>query len=89
MHEEDGMPGEFHPGGEGWKPVVMGQVSGDLVPPHPEPPEATEDELTLAALTDPADVSRQEAGTHPTVWRVLILILIAVAALSMVFIYAR
>jgi len=36
-----------------WKPVIMGQVSGDLLPPHPGAPEATEDELTQAALSDP------------------------------------
>lgn len=72
-----------------WKPVIMGQVSGDLLPPHPGAPEASEDELTQAALSDPADVAYEEPDPHPTFWRVLVIVLIAVGALSVVFRFAR
>jgi len=74
---------------DAWMPVVMGQAVRGFVPPHPEPPEALEDELTLAALSDPCDVRQQEEDARPTFWRVLVLVLIAVAALSIVFRFAR
>lgn len=72
-----------------WRPVIMGQIAGDLLPPHPEPPEATEDELTRAALTDPDGLVEPEPDPKPTFWRVLVVILIAVGALSIVFRFAR
>ncbi|BDU78885.1 hypothetical protein [Mesoterricola sediminis] len=74
---------------EAWKPVVMGQLSGGLIPPHPEPPEADEDELTRAALEDPAAQAGHPADAPPTVWRLVFIILVAVAALSIVFRLAR
>jgi len=88
--EESRLPEEEAPGpvpvaGDAWKPVVMGQVSGDLFPRHPEPPEAPLDELTEAALNDPANVAHQEGDSAPTFWRVLVVVLIAVAALAIVF----
>ena len=89
--DEQGMDPEEapRPDPEAWKPVVMGQLSGDLIPPHPEPPEAPEDELTEAALSDPMNVAYQEEDPHPTFWRVLVLVCIAVGALSIVFRFAR
>jgi hypothetical protein len=48
-----------------------------------EPPE--EDELTQAALSDPASVHEAEPDPHPTFWRVLVVVGIALAALSVVF----
>ena len=92
MEEEQQVPEarQPHPGErDGWMPVVMGQVCQELVPRRPEPPEATEDELTLAALADPADVAHQEGDPRPTFWRVLVLVFIAVGALSIVFHFAR
>jgi hypothetical protein len=71
---------------EAWKLVYFGQISRDLVPYHPEPPEAPEDELTRAALEDPDSVTRGEAEPiGPTLWRVLAVIAIAVGALALVF----
>jgi hypothetical protein len=71
---------------EAWKLVYFGQISRDLVPYHPEPPEAPEDELTRAALEDPDSVTRGEAEpVGPTLWRVLAVIAIAVGALALVF----
>ncbi|GEM_PF-3589984 len=46
-------------------------------------------ELTEAAMSDPADVTNQESDPHPTFWRVVVLVLVAVAALSVVFGFAR
>lgn len=79
-----------HPEAPGdWRPVIMGQISGALVPPHPEPPEASEDDLTQAAMSDPDGLVEQEPDPHPTFWRVLVVVLIAVGALSVVFRFAR
>ena len=72
-----------------WRPVIMGQISGELLPPHPGPPEAPEDELTQAALSDPDGLYEQEPDSKPTFWRVLVVVLIAVGALSIVFRFAR
>jgi hypothetical protein len=71
---------------DAWKLVYFGQLSRDLVPYHPDPPEAPEDELTQAALSDPDGVTRGETETSgPTFWRVLAVVAIAIAALAMVF----
>jgi hypothetical protein len=72
---------------DAWKLVYFGQLSRDLVPYHPDPPEAPEDELTRAALSDPDSVSRGETGaeTGPTFWRVLVVVAVAVGALALVF----
>ena len=92
MNEPNPTPGEDGPRPtppDAWKDVVMGQVSHPLVAPHPEPAEAGEDELTQAAMADPADVAHQEGDPRPTFWRVLVVVLIAVAALAVVFGFAR
>jgi hypothetical protein len=74
------------PDRDAWKTVYFGQLSRDLVPYHPEPPEAPEDELTQAALEDPDSVTRGEAPhTPPTLWRLLAVVTLAVTALALVF----
>jgi hypothetical protein len=79
-------PGPLAKDQDAWKLVYFGQISRDLVPYHPEPPEATEDELTRAALEDPDSVTRGEPGpVGPTLWRVLAVFAIAVGALALVF----
>jgi hypothetical protein len=71
---------------DAWKLVYFGQLSRDLVPYHPDPPEAPEDELTQAALSDPDSVTRGEtATTGPTFWRVLTVVAIAIGSLALVF----
>ncbi len=50
-----------------------------------EPPETPEDDLEREALADPAAHYRDAHDPQPTFWRVLVLILVAVAALSVVF----
>lgn len=53
-------------------------------------PEASgpEDFLTETALNDPGE-GRDDAEDRPTFWRVVVLILVAVVALSVVFGIAR
>jgi hypothetical protein len=72
---------------DAWKLVYFGQISRDLVPYHPDPPEAPEDELTQAALSDPESATRGEAGTGsgPTFWRLLVVVAVAIISLAMVF----
>jgi hypothetical protein len=71
---------------DAWKTVYFGQLSRDLVPYHPEPPETPEDELTQAALEDPDGANRGEPlQTPPTLWRLLAVLTLAVAALGLVF----
>ena len=91
-----GEPGPATPGqpeGQGppvdrdaWKTVYFGQLSRDLVPYHPDPPEAPEDELTQMALADPDSVTRIEATeSAPTFWRLLTVVAVAVGSLALVF----
>jgi len=71
---------------DAWKVVYFGQLSRDLVPYHPDPPEAPEDELTQAALTDPDSVTRGEIDqAAPTFWRVLTVAAVAIVSLALVF----
>jgi len=69
-----------------FREVYLGQISEPLYPPHPEPPEAEEDELTRAALADPGASHLEDVPQEPTVWRVVVVILFAVLALGVVFI---
>jgi len=55
------------------------------VPYHPDPPEAPEDELTQAALGDPDSVHRDDSSGPPTLWRLLVVVAVAIAALALVF----
>jgi hypothetical protein len=67
--------------------VYFGQLSQDLVPYHPDPPEAPEDELTQMALADPDSVIRSEASPDgsPSFWRLLTVVAVAVGSLAFVF----
>ena len=55
--------------------------------PEPLRPRDPVDELTEAALSDPGDVRRGDASQEgpPTLWRLLLVVTVAVAALAMVF----
>ncbi len=91
MEEHPGMPDERESCHEiqAWKPVVVSRVEVEGLPMHPECAESAEDELTRAALSDPGDVACQEPDPHPTFWRVLIVGLIVLGALSVVFRFGR
>ena len=53
--------------------------------PEATPPAEPVDELTQAALSDPGDVNQGGPHDAPTLWRVLTVIAVAVAALAIVF----
>jgi len=74
---------------DGYRKVMFGEVADPLFPPHPGAPESTEDELANAALEDPAASQLQVPHPHPTLWRLVILISIAVGALTIVFWWFR
>ena len=81
-HPEEGPP----LGSDGsFRRVYFGHVASPLVPPHPEPPESSEDDLAKAAMEDPGAAVRDIPSLRPTFWRVIFLILIAVVALTIVF----
>lgn len=69
---------------DGFRRVYFGQVSEPLVRPHPEPPEAEEDDLTRAAMGDP-EAGRERSHDEPTAWRMVLIALVAAIALAIVF----
>lgn len=71
-----------------FRKVYLGQVSDPLFPPHPDPPESPEEELTRLALEDPL-ASQPEPQHGPTLWRLLALLAFAVIALGTVFWWNR
>lgn len=70
---------------DSYRKVVLGEVSDPLFPPHPGPPESSEDELLHAAMEDPAATQLELSHPHPTLWRLVVLISLAVVALMIVF----
>lgn len=71
-----------------FRKVYFGQLSDPLVPPHPAPPEAPEDELTRLALEDPQP-TEPPPSPSPTLWRLITLLAFAVLALGIVFWWTR
>ena len=53
--------------------------------PEDHPPVEPVDELTQAALSDPGAADLNGSHDAPTLWRVLTVIAVAVAALAIVF----
>lgn len=72
------------PSPDTFRRVVFGQVAEPLVRPHPEPPEAAEDDLTFAALTD-AEPADGPPNDEPTAWRWVVLLAGAAVALYILF----
>lgn len=68
-----------------YRKVMFGEVSDPLFPPHPAPAEATEDDLTRAAMEDPAACEVEAPHANPTFWRVVVVLVVAIAALTLVF----
>ena len=68
-----------------YRKVILGEVSDPLFPPHPGAPESSEDELTRAAMEDPAALAGEDGHAEPTVWRLIALLVFAVVALTVVF----
>jgi len=71
-----------------YRKVLFGEVADPLFPPHPGAPESSEDELTRAAMEDPAG-RVQASHAEPTFWRFITLLVFAVAALAVVFWWFR
>jgi hypothetical protein len=71
-------------GQDTFRKVYLGEVADPLFPPHPAPPETPEDELTEAALAD-ATPQAPEFVSHRTAWRLIFLLVLAVAALAYIF----
>ncbi len=72
-----------------YRKVLFGEVADPLFPPHPGAPEAPEDELTQAALEDPEAAHLELPHPHPTLWRLVVLLVFAVVALACVFWWFR
>lgn len=81
----DGDDPILPPSPDTFRRVVFGQLSDPLVRPHPEPPEAAEDELTRAALSDPEASLAPTPSEEPTAWRWVILLAGAATALYILF----
>jgi hypothetical protein len=72
-----------------YRKVMFGEVADPLFPPHPGTPVSSEDELTRAAMEDPAAGMVQVAHPEPTFWRFITLLVCAVGALTVVFWWFR
>ncbi len=72
-----------------YRKIVLGEVADPLFPPHPGVPETPGDELTRAALEDPAATQIHVGDPSPTVWRLVTLLVVAAAALAVVFWWSR
>jgi len=70
---------------DNYRHVMFGQIADGIMPPHPDSPETTEDELSAAALSDPAASETDNRPYQPTIWRALFLIALAVVSLAILF----
>lgn len=72
-----------------YRKLVLGEVADPLFPAHPGLPETPGDELTRAALEDPAALEVHRPDHRPTTWRLVTLLVVAAAALAIVFWQSR
>jgi hypothetical protein len=70
---------------DNYRQVIFGQIADCLVPPHPGPPDAGDDELANAAINDPAASELDAQDEHPTIWRALFLTALVIIVLTVVF----
>ncbi|MBL0211146.1 MAG: hypothetical protein IPQ13_09590 [Holophagaceae bacterium] len=75
---------EVHPT-DSFHRIIFGQVEEPLFPAPSTPSETPEDDLTRAALNDPAASTVDIHDTGPTLWRFVVLVVLVVAALAIVF----
>lgn len=78
-------PLEGPPVQDTFRRVYFGQLSDPLIPEPRVPVETPEDELTRAALADPDALKGEVVDGGPTPWRWVFLLLLAVAALAIIF----
>jgi hypothetical protein len=81
----EGENGEIIVKQDSYRNVVFGQIADGLIPTHPGPPEADYDELTDAAINDPAAKELDAQDEHPTIWRALFLAALVIVVLAVVF----
>jgi hypothetical protein len=70
---------------DGFRKVYFGQADAPLFPPPQEASGVEEDELTRAALEDPAGRTIHVEDPKPTFWRLVAVLFIIVVALIIVF----
>ena len=70
---------------DAYRHVMFGQIADGIIPPHPDPPETTDDELSAAALSDPAASETDSQPYQPTIWRIVFLITLTAAVLAIIF----
>lgn len=75
---------EVHPQ-DSFHRIIFGQVEEPLFPAPNTPSDTPEDDLTRAALSDPAARTFDIHDTPPTLWRLVVLIILVVVALAIVF----
>ncbi len=75
---------EVHPQ-DSFHRIIFGQVEEPLFPAPNTPIDTPEDDLTRAALNDPAAQTFDIQETPPTLWRLVVLIVLVVVALAIVF----
>lgn len=75
---------EIHPK-DSFHRIIFGQVEEPLFPAPDTRSDTPEDDLTRAALNDPAGHTIDIHETPPTLWRLVVLILVVVVALAIVF----
>lgn len=65
--------------------IFFGQVEEPLFPPPNPPCDTPEDDLTRAALNDPAAHTLDIHDSPLTLWRLMALVILVVVALAIVF----
>ncbi len=75
---------EVHPQ-DSFHRIIFGQVEEPLFPAPNVPSDMPEDDLTRAALNDPAAHTPDIHDASPTLWRLVVLIIVVVVALAIVF----
>jgi hypothetical protein len=65
--------------------IIFGQVEEPLFPAPNSPSDTPDDDLTRAALNDPAAHTIDIQETPPTLWRLVVLITLVVVVLAIVF----
>ncbi len=75
---------EVHPQ-DSFHRIIFGQVEEPLFPAPNPPSDTPEDDLTRAALNDPAGRTVDIHDAAPTLWRFVVLIILVVVALAIVF----
>lgn len=75
---------EVHPQ-DSFHRIIFGQVEEPLFPAPNVPSDMPEDDLTRAALNDPAAHAFDIHDASPTLWRLVALIIVVVVALAIVF----